>query len=517
MQRGQFRRCAFATVVAGALVAYACPAARAGADHVPLQGPSSTSGPYVVPLQSTWTATALITAGDGVRHGEDVVRAYRMVGAPGGLAALNNGDGTATILINHKLKASEGSVRAHGAKGSFLSQWTIDRNSLRVLYGRDLASQVITNGKPALSQLGSVNLPGFGAFFNESTGYGYDGHIVLSGEDSGAEDRQFAWVLEERAAYELPRFGRFRHANAHASPYAGDTTVVISNADMQPASSDGQANGRVFVYVGQKRATGNPVERAGLANGKLYGLVVDAPFITPGLPFSGNTENRADDKGTSGTFTLAELDPESPAAELEAAARVAQVTSFLRPGDGVWDLRNPARYFFTTMDRLDSTEIEGGFQVGRSRLWSLTFTDLSDPTKGGRIDMLLDGREGGNMFENLSVDRSGRIYLQENTGNAAHASKIWTYDPVGGTLAAVMRSDPARFGDIVAGKPLPAKAPFTQDESTSGILDVTGLFADAVWFHGGQVFLATVQARYRTGDQEIVEGGQLVLLYRHDP
>ena len=516
MQRGPFRRCAFATVVAGALVVF-CSAVRAAADHVPPQGPSSTSGPLVVPLQSTWTATALITAGDGVRHGEDVVRAYRMVGAPGGLAALDNGDGTVTILINHKLKRDEGSVRAHGAKGSFISQWTLDRNTLRVLYGRDLASQVVTSGAPGLNQLGSLSMPAFGAFFNETTGRGFDGHIVLSGEDGGKEDRQFAWVLEERAAYELPQFGSFRHANAHASPDSGDTTLVISNADMLPASSDGQPNGRVFVYVGQKSVAGTPIERAGLAGGKLYGLVVDAPFIIDGMPFSGSTENRADDKGNSGTFTLAELDPESPATELDAAARAARVTSFLRPGDGAWDLRNPARYFFTTMDRLDSTEIEGGFQVGRSRLWSLTFTDLSDPTKGGRIDMLLDGREGGNMFENLSVDRAGRIYLQENTGNAAHASKIWSYDPVSGKLAAVVQADPARFGDVVAGKPLPAKAPFTQDESTSGILDVTGLFGDAAWYHGGQVLLATVQARHSTGDRETVEGGQLILLYRHEP
>ena len=516
MQRGYFRRRALGTVVAGALVVFAAWPARAASD-LPLQGPSSTSQPYMVPMQDTWTATALITAGDGVRHGEDVVRAYRMVGAPDGLAAFDNGDGTTSILINHKIKADEGSVRAHGAKGSFISQWTLDRNSLRVLYGRDLVSRVVTGGPAQLSSLGSANLSAFGAFFNEATGRGYEGAIILSGEDNGEEDRQFAWVVAERAAYELPIFGHFRHANAHANPDAGDTTLVIANADVLPATEDGQANGRLYVFLGEKQLVGNAIERAGLANGRLYGIAADAPFITQGVPFSGNTENRADDKGKSGTFRLVEINPGKTAPELEASALAAGVTSFLRPSDGAWDTRNPTRYYFTTLDRLDSTEIDGGFQTGRSRLWSLTFADMADPAKGGRIEMLLDGREGGNMFGSITVDHAGRIYLQENTGNAAHASKIWSYDPSAHTLSPVLQNDPARFGAVASGKSMPPKPPFTQDEGTSGMLDVTELFADANWYHGGQIFLATVQARYRNADLELVEGGQLVLLYRHGP
>ena len=31
-----------------------------------------------------------------------------------------------------------GAIRAHGSKGAFVSKWTIDRNSLRVLEGADL-------------------------------------------------------------------------------------------------------------------------------------------------------------------------------------------------------------------------------------------------------------------------------------------------------------------------------------------------------------------------------------------
>ena len=516
MQRGHFRRRALGTVMAGALVAFVSWDACAASD-LPRQGPSSTSPPYVIPLPDTWTATSLITAGDSVRHGEDVVRAYRMVGAPSGLAAFDNGDGTATILISHKLKADQGTVRAHGAKGSFISQWTLDRNSLRVLYGRDLVGGVVTEGSTSLSNLGSADLAPYSAFFNEVTSLGFQGQIILGGETSGEEDRQFAWIAAERMAYELPLLGRFRHTHAHASPYSGDTTLIIANADSPLASAEGQANGHLFVFMGQKQFSGTAIERAGLADGKFFGVAVDAPFITRGLPFSGNSESRTDGLGKSGTFKLVDLDPSQSAAGLERAAVAAGVTSFLKPGDGAWDTRNPMRYYFTTMDRLDSTEIHGGFQSSRSRLWSLTFADAADPAKGGRIEMLLDGREGGNMFGSMTVDRAGRIYLQEDTGKAAHLARIWSYDPAARTLAPVLSNDPARFGDIVSGKSVPADPPFTQDDATAGMLEVTDLFADAIWYHGGRIYLATVQARYAAEDPEIVEGGQLVLLYRHEP
>jgi hypothetical protein len=53
--------------------------------------------------------------------------------------------------------------------------------------------------------------------------------------------------------------------------------------------------------------------------------------------------------------------------------------------------------------------------------------------------------------------------------------------------------------------------PFTIDEESSGIIDVTDLFRGASWYTGGRIFLADVQAHYLiTG--ELVEGGQLLLL-----
>ncbi len=83
-----------------------------------------------------WKLHLFLTVGDAAENG------YRMVGIPDGLGALGNGQ-TFSLFMNHELTASAGSsgpgiVRAHGNAGAFVSKWTIDRKSLRVLAGEDL-------------------------------------------------------------------------------------------------------------------------------------------------------------------------------------------------------------------------------------------------------------------------------------------------------------------------------------------------------------------------------------------
>src|SRR5215218_1846206 len=99
-------------------------------------GPSSSQSPYVVPSQPGVVTKSLLTVGDSVNLKPDGTP-YRMVGIPDGLGAYDNGDGTFTVLMNHELGSSAGIVRAHGARGSFVSKWTIQKGSLRVLHGED--------------------------------------------------------------------------------------------------------------------------------------------------------------------------------------------------------------------------------------------------------------------------------------------------------------------------------------------------------------------------------------------
>ena len=81
----------------------------------------STSTPsYLQPLARGVTFTPLLSVGDSVNTKPDGVTPYRMVGIPDGLGAFDNDDGTFTVLMSHELGNSVGTVRAHGAKGSFV-------------------------------------------------------------------------------------------------------------------------------------------------------------------------------------------------------------------------------------------------------------------------------------------------------------------------------------------------------------------------------------------------------------
>jgi hypothetical protein len=132
--------------------------------------------------------------------------------------------------------------------------------------------------------------------------------------------------------------------------------------------------------------------------------------------------------------------------------------------------------------------------------------------------MLLDGTEGGDMFDNMTVDASGVIYLCEDPGNSRHNGKIWAYDTATGSFTVITKFDPAKFGDVVDKTYTAPVAPFVDDKETSGILDVTDLFTGAPWFRpNAKLLLVVVQAHfaYDTADPVgagLAEGGQLLLL-----
>jgi hypothetical protein len=134
--------------------------------------------------------------------------------------------------------------------------------------------------------------------------------------------------------------------------------------------------------------------------------------------------------------------------------------------------------------------------------------------------MLLDGREGGDMFDNIAFGGDNHLYICEDPGNSRRNGKIWSYDLSSGAFEIVTKFDPALFGDVVSGQYTFPTAPFVDDKETSGILDVTDLFQNAVWYRpGARVLLVVVQAHFNYDlahpiGADLVEGGQLLLLVR---
>lgn len=466
-------------------------------------GPSSSQSPYLLSSQPNVEITSILTAGDSVGG-------YKMAGIPDGLGAFDNGDGTFTVLMNHELGGTLGAVRAHGAIGSYVSSWVIDKTTLEVQSGHDLMqtsfmyndatqtyeehSAALGNGV-AFSRFCSADLADASAFYNPLTGLGYDGgRLFLNGEESGVEGRAMAHIAsgaEAGDSYELAWLGNMAYENLLANAHTGDKTVVA-------ATDDGQ-NGQVYFYFGDKKDTGNAVEKAGLTGGHFWGLHVDE--------FVGNSNNAPDSFSPLGgdnesTFSLIDLGDVSgkTGTEIDADSETAGVTSFLRPEDGAWDTLNPNRFYFVTTNAFDTPATRHP-----SQLWAVDFVDATNPNAGGTIKLLLDGSEGQNMFDNMTVDSHGKVTLVEDVGNQAHLGKVWQYDPVTDSMTQLAVHDANLF---TTGSP----GFLTQDEEASGIVDISHILGNA----GENVYLVDTQAHFTAGvPADQVEGGQLQIIRQY--
>jgi hypothetical protein len=499
-----------------ATVAIAAPGAQTG--------PSSSQSPYVLRSQSGVVTKSILTVGDSVNTKPDGVTPYRMVGIPDGLGAFDNGDGTFTLLMNHELGSSAGVVRAHGAKGAFVSKWTIEKGSLRVLHGEDQI-QTLNTWNPALNsgagdwevsntdaaqarlnRLCSADLPPVSAFYNAATGKGYDGRLFMDGEEGGTAGRPFGHVVASGQSYELtPWLGNMSYENVVANPHTGDATVTMNLDD-----GDASVGQQVYLYQGTKTTTGNPVQKAGLTNGKLYGVKV------LGIPQS---EYQKTDWNVGDEFDFQLVDVSQFAGvgggganTLDGDSQAKGVTNFQRPEDGAWDPNNPSDFYFVTTSSFGPLPAEN--RTGETRLWRLRFEDPADPSKGGKLTLLVSGpvgtadspsatgtqsagSEGPQMLDNITVNDRGQVLLVEDVGNQAYLGSAWLYTIESGHLVKLAQHDPDRFTPGAPGL-------LTKDEEMSGIIP-----AD---FLGEGWYLVDVQAHYAISG-ELVQGGQLLALH----
>jgi secreted PhoX family phosphatase len=462
-------------------------------------GPSTTTEPYLIPSVPGVDTVSILTVGDRVGP-------YRLVGIPDGLGAFDGPREKFTLLMNHEITATNGIARAHGSKGAFVSAWTIDPKTLEVTKGEDLTaspddvrlwdatSGTYVKGTTVWERLCSADLARDGAFFYR--GLGTKERIFMNGEEV-AQGRAWARIASGKhkgEAWQLPRLGRLSFENAVASPHPQEKTVVILGDDSALSTAPNAAGfpSEVYVYVGTKTRKRHPIEQAGLTNGRLYGVAVSVK----GQPVT--EESNAFGLGTSafvgrGRFALRDLGDVSnlDALQLEQASIAAGVTRLQRPEDGAWDPREKYRhdFYFVTTASLTSN----------CRLWRLRFDDVEEPERGGTIEILLKGDEGHRMLDNVTIDRRGRILMDEDPGNSDRIAKIWLYQIATGEFIQVAEHNPKFF---TAGSP----DFITQDEESSGLIDARHVLGEG-WF------LLTVQAHRPSTDPELVEGGQLLALF----
>ena len=432
---------------------------------------------WLKPTSEDWKVTPLLNVGDAVGP-----KNYRMVGIPDGLGALDNGDGTLSIYMNHEIGKDQGKNRKHFGRGAFVSNWTLDIASLKITDGEDLIKKVklwlpddkkyVNAPAHSFNRLCSADLPPLSALYNAASGKGFNGRLFMNGEEDREGGRGFAHVVtgeQKGTSYELPYLGKFAWENAVVNPSTGIKTVVMG--------MDDSPGGQVYMYVGEKRAAGNPVEQAGMMGGNLYAVKVDGKRF--GFVNLGDVSSMSGD-------------------DLEKAGKAANVANFMRPEDGAWDVNSPNIFYFATTDKIDGT----------SQLFQLTFDDIAQPEKGGAIKVVLNARDiGAQMFDNITVAGDGKVLVEEDPGDNPHMAAIWNFDTKTGKAEKVLRVAPEAFLDKNS------LAFLTQDEENSGIIEITDLVRKAPWFEmNKRYFLGSLQLHAKSSDPELVEGGQLYLI-----
>ncbi|HKQ63691.1 MAG TPA: phytase [Methylomirabilota bacterium] len=466
--------------------------------------PSTTTEPYLVPTLPGVRTIPILTTGDSIRG-------YRMVGIPDGLGAFNSDGHDFTLIMNHELLATNGIARGHGSKGAFVSRWKIDRRTLEVLKGEDftsspekvflwdMAAQKYVPGTTVWERHCSADLPKPGAFWHQ--GKGTLERIYMNGEEvsGGRAWARIATGPHSGEAWQLPRLGHMAYENCVASPFPQRKTIVMLTDDgnLSTAGVASAFPSEVYMYVGTKTNRGSVIDRAGLTNGSFYGLKITVggkAVAEESNEFGlGNATSGFVGSGRFSFHNFGDVSALS-ALELEQASIDAGVTRLQRPEDGAWDprRRHSEDFYFVTTASLTLN----------CRLWRLRFDDIERPEQGGTIEILLKGTEGHGMLDNVTIDRLGRIVMDEDPGNNARVSKVWAYQIATGEFVEVAHHNPAFFDP--ANSPSPAF--ITADEETSGIIDAAHILGDG-WF------LLDVQAHKVSTDTELVEGGQLLAVF----
>lgn len=482
-----------------AITAAAAPAGAAPADT----GPSTSVSPYLLPANDAVSVTSLLTVDDQERSD----RSVDMVGVPDGLGATRSGRNL-VLYMNHEFPATAGAVHAHGQTGAFVSRNVIDPATGRVTRTDDLVQDVRyydyathsylaapTSGTPQFNRFCSGSLSDPGVLYDGSSKAGLKGQLYFGNEENNPDGRDFA-VTRDGVATQLPRLGLLAFENTLVADTGDRTTLAIG--------TDDNASGQLRIYTGRKQRNGTAVEKAGLTNGTLHVLDLVDPAVTTDGGY----------RSTYGTGTPApaqanEVSWDATGAQQENEA-VAKGLTLNRIEDGAFDPERPNDFYFFTTEGGDRTSRENdpvtGAPVSRDGggLWRLHFTDVSDPSAGMTLELLLDGSEAPylNKPDNMDIDHDGHLLIQEDPGGNAHLARVLAYDIASGSIATLAQFDPARFAPGATGYPN------TTDEESSGILDVADLM-------GPGTFLLDTQVHTSAGLSDParqVEHGQLLTM-----
>jgi len=474
----------------------------------------------------------------------DVVGGKTIAGVPDGMGAYANKDGTISVLSNHEISLTNSTfssddfaartTRAYGGSGAMVTKFTIKPSTMQVTkveeaikkvnwFNYDTGKYQSTPQGPAaapdstgiapnhsgdINRLCSAYLAPAGALVSGKKGWKTP--LFFTGEEVGDESRVFVLDPLTSVAYQAPRLGLAAWENSVVISGTGDDTVIFSTEDgrdgigsatVSPAtasSSDLASGSQVFLYRGTKTSTGTFMDRAGLNNGYLSVMkiagVVDETQFRKDYPT----------KGTKVAVTFPEINWAADGETQNIQARL-KGTSLGSPEDIAFNPENKNEVYFVTKSSgtpttgttapASQTASKKADASGNARdgggLWKLTFVDIARPQDGATIELVLDGSETPNLYsiDNIDFDSTGQyIMIQEDPGANNHLSRLVAYDTVAKKLAVVAQFEDKYFNSANTATYM------TNDEESSGIINITNLFADVTnTVRDGEIFLLNAQ------------------------
>ncbi|WP_242028642.1 esterase-like activity of phytase family protein, partial [Anabaena sp. FACHB-1250] len=429
-----------------------------------IQNGRTTAPAYVnkLPQGAQYALVPLLTVGDEVpllqgAFGSFTTSAtdkFAFTGIPDGLGIYETATGY-YVFVSHELGSttkSDFSTTVTGQiTGARVSLFQFDKN-WKVIGGKNLIEKAVDStgtelGKITFTTSGAdivsltSTIPGFGRFcssFLAESGF-EGGPVFFAPEESDGNSRGWA-VTPDGTAQALDGLGRFSKENViAASQYRAtnsNKTVLLSTEDT--------GDGELYMFVGNQTAA----DPNGFKDGDLYvlkvtdysgetlieGVKVGATWVKVDRSVVYNTqatEDRADDVAKTTGLDLSNW--------VNASGRS---TNFRRLEDIAEDPNNPGTFYFVTTgtnNKVDGTTTtvaaEAENPYGKMYRFSLNAADPTGAISNFEL-VLTGGPNTGVSYDNIVVDKNGKIAIQEDTtafGGSVMAAQnrdaqIWSYD-----------------------------------------------------------------------------------------
>lgn len=466
-------------------------------------------------------------------------------GTPDGLGAFSLNANTVRVFMNHEIEVpttgsgafpytlANGTVITKG--GARVTYFDIDKTSRKVIdAGLAIARMYDRSGNVVTStaqlELGGLDRMCSASLFEPNlwgTGRGLADRIYITGEETstsfGHPHGGTYWALDTSNGdfWALPDMGRGSWENAALVDTGTTTHVAFLLGD------DAQGT-PLYLYVGEKNAGGNFIQRNGLSGGQLYVWKATNGNTTP-QQFNGTGATRA------GTWVA--INAKNAAAAGTAghdAAGYKNDTTLQNEADSL------GAFSFSRPEDLSTSPTDGSIvaftSTGRGGLypldnWGDTYILDIDFSAGvpttGALRIVYDGDDaGGGQFmtpeeglrcpDNLDWADDGFIYVQEDQSNqngsfgaAGFETSIWRLNATTGAAVRVTQTDRSTVMPLGSTDTNPGDV---GNWESSGIIDVSSLFGEAA----GTLFLFDLQAHSINNGlisaKQLFEGGQLCFL-----